>query len=73
MTPPLLYLAVGVLLGAVGIGLVGVVCARAFVQGFQRELAARLAAPSLAPDLDEARITQRVLQAPHARFDGYRP
>jgi len=78
MTPPLLYLAAGVLLGCIGMGLFAAVCARNFVQGLREELITRLqsheqslhkaltervAVPTITPDFEEARITLRVQQA----------
>jgi hypothetical protein len=78
MTPPLIYLAAGILLGCIGATLLGVVCAKIFMRGLRHELSVRLqnheqslrsaflkreTAPSLAPDLDVARITQHLQQA----------
>ncbi|MEJ8810711.1 hypothetical protein WKW77_06505 [Variovorax ureilyticus] len=78
MTPPLIYLVAGILLGCIGRGLFGAVCARILMQRLRRELIGRLqeheeslrkaltvreGVPSSAPDLDEARMTKRLQQA----------
>ncbi|MBO9647904.1 MAG: hypothetical protein J7605_05285 [Variovorax sp.] len=75
MTPPLVWLVAGLLLGGIGMGLFGIVCARIFTREVRKELIDRLrdheqsmrqalmerdSATLLAPGFDEPRFAQHV-------------